>query len=387
MPPLSPGFISSTDARAKLQYEKELFVGVSRAAGLLNPALGLVGDGPQNAIQRKTKLFEQGGTRARVYLQRPFRGRLRYGNAPEHGNEEGQRTVPYDFEINEVRKSAGVQGWRIQRQRVPYEVWGESRFLLSQFFGSIFNAAYQMHLCGITTDVSTTTEWWFHGEDLGNTLCNAPRASDVYHTFRPGGYTTDEAVGADPTAYFDVPFINALRARAGNMANPIRPFNWRGKDVWGLTLHPDQVAYLRTYNTEWLELAKRTMTGDTEGSGPIADGFLGIYNRVLLIEDGYAPPGVNSSTGARVVDASGNTLCRRNSFFGAQALTVGYAKMISEDNQFVFDEQSWDYDHNKGVCATTFMGIAAPGFILDEVDTTLVQDHGKITCTFYAAPL
>lgn len=384
MPSLQPQFVGPSDTAAKLNWERELMVGVSKAAGLLNPALGLVGDTEEFAFQRKKRLFEEGGTTGRIFLERPLRGKMRFGNDPEHGNEEGQRTDSWDTKINQVRKSFAVPGYRVTKQRVPYETWTRGRRLLSRHIGTRLNAAYQMHLTGFNIDatsaVTGVSEWYWDGTDLAGTFSNVPRAPDTYHRFRPNSYTDDADVGADPTAIFDIPYLNTLKAIATNLPNPIRPFVWRGKEIYGYTLHPYQVVHLRNQNTQWMAQIYATMMGGGYEDGPMVTGALGIHNGILLIEDPFCPPAI-STAGAIVLNA------RLNTFFGAQSLCLGLAKDIESDNQWLFDEQNWDYNNNKGLCATTMMGISKPGFRIDEVDATLVQDYGTIVASFYAKNL
>lgn len=371
-----------TDNETAMAWERTLMLNVVRRATLINPSYGLIGDGPEYMIQRRRKVFdssEEGGngTKARIILSRNYRQSPAIGNEPLRGSEEGITTETFDYVINQLRHAGQLNGVRLTKQRVPFNVWKEMMRQESVYWPQIIESALCMHLAGVTIDVSTQKEWYHKGNNLAHTLCNAPTAPDANHIFRPNGHADDSTVNTDTTAVIDVDLGSRLKTMAGNLDIPIRPCKTPWGDLYVFLCHPYSLNYLRRTSSQWWSAMTAALKGGAISDNPIWTGAKGIVDEVLYVECNYLPPGFVTSTPYRNV--------RRNVFCGAQSLVLGFAKESEDENSFSAEIDSWDYANNKGLANSIMIGGAAPRFPISEQGTT--EDYGKIVVPTYAEEL
>lgn len=371
-------YFDLTDPETVQKWERELHVQVALRTPLMSKKYGFVGDGDTFLCQKKSKVWEEGGTQATVTLARELQGEPTYGNQELRGREEAPNTATFKWQINQVRHATQVNG-RITKRRVNWDIWKNSLTSLGTWSAKVIESAAMLHLAGVAYDVHTASEWYHKGNRLGNTFSNVPRAPDSKHIMRIGhsSDTDDSGVGADPAAIMDIDTISELKARAKNLPIPIRPCTINGRELYVLFGHSYTFRHMKD-NSKWMAAMRAAMQGGEVQDHPWWSGALGIWDEVLIVEDNYVPPGLDSSN-ARVANA------RRNIFCGAQSLVFGIAKEYDKANMFINDEESWDYANNKGVSATTLAGIASPFYSVIEQGTT--EDYAKIVCTSYAQEL
>lgn len=376
-------YFDLTDPETVQKWERELLVQIAMRTPLFSKRYGFIGDGPTALCQKKKKVWESedgggGGTQATVTLKRELRGKPTFGNTPLRDREETFDTATFKWQINQVRHAAKVTG-RVTQKRVTWNIWQESKDSLGTWFAKITEAAAMMHLGGITVNLATQQEWYHDGSDLGSTLSNVPRVPDTKHILRINNNTdTDDTnTGNDPAAIIDLDVISTLKAMAKNMPIPIRPAMINGRELYVLFAHSYALRHMKS-NSAWVEMMRAAMQGGKVEDHPWWTGALGIYDDVLLVENNYVAPGI-SATSTRVANA------RRNIFCGAQALVFGVSKEFDNDSLFKNDEESWDYGNNRGIAATSFLGLACPYFSVKEQGTT--EDYARIVVTSYAQEL
>lgn len=376
-------YFDLTDPETVQKWERELLVQIAMRTPLFSKRYGFIGDGPTALCQKKKKVWESedgggGGTQATVTLKRELRGKPTFGNTPLRDREETFDTATFKWQINQVRHAAKVTG-RVTQKRVTWNIWQESKDSLGTWFAKITEAAAMMHLGGITVNLATQQEWYHDGSDLGSTLSNVPRVPDTKHILRINNNTDtdDTGVGNDPAAIIDLDVISTLKAMAKNMPIPIRPAMINGRELYVLFAHSYSLRHMKS-NSAWVEMMRAAMQGGKVEDHPWWTGALGIYDDVLLVENNYVAPGI-SATSTRVANA------RRNIFCGAQALVFGVSKEFDNDSLFKNDEESWDYGNNRGIAATSFLGLACPYFSVKEQGTT--EDYARIVVTSYAQEL
>lgn len=371
-------FFDLNDPETVQKWERELHVQVALRTPLMTKRYGFIGDSDTSLVQKKTKVWEDGGTRATTTLIRKLRGKPTYGNQELRGREEAPNTATFRWEINQIRHAVQVNG-RITRRRVTWDIWKNSLTALGTWSAELIEGSAMLHLAGVPYDVSTAQEWYHDGSHLGNTFSNAPRTPDTKHIMRIGhaSDTDDTNTGADPAAIIDLDAISEMKARAKNLPIPIRPAMIHGQELYVLFAH-SYALHLMKQNSKWMAVMKAALNERTTQDHPFWTGALGIWDEVLIVEDNYIPPGL-SSTNTRVADA------RRNVFCGAQAMVLGVAKEYDKQNMFINDEESWDYANNKGVAATTLAGMACPSYEVVEQGTT--DDYAKIVVVSYAKEL
>lgn len=371
-----------TDAETKQAWEREVLYQVVKRATLLNPKYGLIGDKNSSMIHRRRKTFNSsedggGGTQATTTLIRNYRQTPAIGNEPLRGSEEGLGSSTFRYQINQLRHAGQLNGVRITKQRVPWNVWNEMMNQESLYWPAIIEAGLCMHLAGFTVNGATQSEWYHRGDLLAHTLCNAPRTPDTKHIFRPNGLADDAAVHADSTAVIDIDLGSRLKSMAQSMPVPMRPCSTPWGDLYVFLCHTYSLNYLRRTYSAWWQTMTAALKGGVTSDNPIFTGALGIFDEVLYVQAQYIPPGF-----------VGNTIyrnCRRNVFCGAQAAVLGFAKENEDENTFTAEVDGWDYNNNKGLANAIMIGAASPYFTLDEQGTT--EDYGKIVVPTYAEEL
>jgi N4-gp56 family major capsid protein len=367
-----------TDPETIQKWERELHVQVALRTPLMSKKYGFIGDSDSALVQKKTKVWDPDGTQATVTLVRELQGEATFGNQTLRTREEAPNTATFKWQINQVRHAVTMQG-RINKRRVTWDIWKQSQRGLGTWFAKVTEASAMLHGAGVPYDVSTAQEWYHKGTKLGHTFSNTPRTPDTKHIMRIGhsSDTDDSGVGLDPAAIVDLDTISELKARAKNLPIPIRPAMVHGQELYVFFAHSYALRHMKD-NSKWMAMMKAAMNERTVADHPFWTGSLGVWDEVLIVEDNYIPPGLDS-TNARVANA------RRNIFAGAQAFVFGVAKEYDNDNMYLLDEENWDYNNNKGIGATTLGGIACPYYSVVEQGTT--EDYGKIVCTSYAQEL
>jgi N4-gp56 family major capsid protein len=367
------------DPETVQRWEKELHVQVALRTPLMSKRFGFIGDSNTSLVQKKTKLWENGGTQATTTLTRKLQQDPSFGDEELRGKEKAPNTATFKYQINQVRGATAIHG-RVTQRRVNWDVWTNSKEALGTWVAELSESAAMLHLAGVKYDVSTAAEWYHKGNRLGNTFSNEPRTPDTAHIVRIGhsSDTDDTNVGNDVAAILDVDTISELKARAKSLPIPIRPAMVHGQELYVLFAHSYALRHMKS-NSQWMAVMTAAMQGGKVDGHPFWTGALGIWDGVLIVENNYIPPGL-SSTNTRVANA------RRNVFCGAQSLVLGVAKEFDKQNLFQNDVESWDYANNKGLAVTSFLGLAAPSYTIVEQDSA-VHDYAKIVCTSYAQEL
>lgn len=364
------------DPEVVQQWEKDLMLAVSKKCTIMNPEYGLIGDSNQFVVQRKKKLFEQGGTTATTTIAREFHQPPVYGNQSLRDQEEGMETQVFKWSINLLKKAAKVVGFRLTKQRVTWDAYQTSIEKLANYWPKVLEAGMCMHLAGFTLNGATRNEWYHDATNLALTMANVPQLPDALHIRWPNDLTDDSQVQADSSARFDLPSLTTLKTIANNLPIPIRMAKTPWGDKYVYLAHGYSIRHLKE-NSRWLATMRDTLRGGAIDGNPLWTGALGIYDDVVIVQADYLPPGMNGATIYRNV--------RRNVFCGAQALCLGFGKETGDENTFLNETESWEYGQSKGVAAMILIGAAAPRFPVSEQGDT--EDYGKIVHPCYAQEL
>jgi N4-gp56 family major capsid protein len=372
-----------TDPETVQKWERELMVQIAMRTPLMSKRYGFIGEGPDSLVQKRKRVWdsEEGGgsgTQATVTLKRELRGEPTFGNTPLRDREETFDTATFKWQINQIRHAAKITG-RVTQKRVTWNIWKESKDSLGIYLAKVMEAGAMLHAAGVPYDLRTQAEWYHNGASLGFTLSNTPTVPDTKHIYRINNTadTDDTNVGSDPSAIIDLDVISTLKAIAKNLPIPMRPATINGRELYVLFAHSYSLRHMKS-NSQWMEVMRAAMQGGQVEGHPWWTGALGIWDDVLICENNYVPPGF-SATNTRVANA------RRNIFGGAQMMVLGVSKEYDNQNMFQSDEESWDYGNNKGIAATSFLGLACPRFEVREQGTT--EDYGRIVVTSYAQEL
>lgn len=360
----------------KQQWETDLFLGLQLRVTILNPQNKLIGESKDSMIQRRLEPWTDRGSKSRITIIRPPRGRGAYGGETLRDTEKGIESKTFDWEINTMRWANAVTNYPVSIQRVPWNVWEETVDQHSKYWPAVMEAGICHHLVGCTYNCATAQEWYANGTDPFFTLSNPVVAHDTKHFYRHNGIADDAAISADPSHIFNYNWISALKARAQFLPMPIQMCNtpWGPRYVIGI--HGYGVRHIKDSPQHWA-LAQATLQGGKVDGNPLWDGALFQKDQCLVIECNYLPVGnVGGAGGTNYRNV------RRGFFAGAQAAVIGFAKETPNENTFRKVTENWDYEMNRGFASRSFMGVHAPYFEVAEQGTT--EKYASIAFSYYA---
>lgn len=285
-------------------------------------------------------------------------------NETQEGNEESLTRYSDSLVINELGHAHRVRAeGTIDRQRVPYDMREECFDSLKDWYADRIDTAFFNQLAGNTAQTNP--------KYTGFNAASGPTSGRV---FRGGAVATDELM-ASSTQEFKLSLIDKAVNRAKTTSPMLRPIKGLGKDIdYVCFIHPDQTLSMRADTAtagNWFDLqGKRLQGGEKDNSG-LYTGMLGVYNRTLIVENTRVPQGVNSTTGVAVANT------RRAIFCGAQSLGWAFGKGGGK-NKFKWVEETFDYDRELGVRASSIFGVKKT--VYNSVD------YGTIVLGSYAAP-
>jgi len=318
-----------------------------------------MGEGSSNMIQVKTELSQNAGDKITIGLRVQMTGDGVTEGQVLQGNEEALSTYSDSLVIGELAHAARVRNKNtIDAQRVPFNLRGEAKDGLGDWFSNRFDTVMANHLAGNTlvTDPRFT----------GNNPITAP--TNIY---RKSAATDDATINGDNTATMNLGVIDALVERANTASPLVRPIMVGGEKKFVMFLHDYQVTDLRTNTNsgQWLDIQKAALAGGSGSKSPIYTGALGEYNGVVLQKWNRIPNGISNAGAVQ-------TSTRRAVFCGAQAAAVGFGKEFSKGSHFKWIEELFDYERELGVSAQTVWGIKKSVF------NSL--DFGALVATTYA---
>jgi N4-gp56 family major capsid protein len=309
-----------------------------------------MGSSSDSIIQIKDELTKGKGDKVTFNLRMQLSGDGKTENQTLEGNEESFTIYSDSLEVNELRHAVRVPtGRNINDQRVAFDLKGECRDSLRDFFARRYSKVFFNQMGGYTPETNSVY--------TGNNSITAPSSGYI---IRPAAAATDEAMTTDTagTWKFDLRMIDYAKEKARTASPMIRPTMVDGKEVYVLYLDPRQVTDLRTSTTtgQWQDITMAIQMGWGDKSD-IVKGSLGMYNGVILREapDNLIAQGVHSSSGAAVTDV------RRAVFLGAQAAVCAWSKG-GGPSTYDWVEEDFDYRHQAGVSAGTIYGMKKTRF-------------------------
>lgn len=363
---------ASSNETVKL-WSRKLWVEHRKSDAIYNTKLrGLAGeDWKKNAFVTLDEAEKSEGDRIRTTMAFQLTSSPGViGDEVLEGKEASPDTSTFDFLIDQVRQ--GVQtGGRMNRQRVTFDVLEVAKGLLRDWWKDRRAVMAINHLCGNTRQTNIKYN--------GN---NAPQAPDDLHHYHVGygmvatGSGTDELVGADATLMFDLNIIDELVTIAEQLTPPIAPFEIDGNEYYGILVHPNVMGDLRKTSSQWYDVMKAALQGGEARNNPFFTRAEGKWRNTLIFTEPHIVRGTNSTTAAAVTNT------RRNVFFGAGALAVGYGRRErGAEEQFYWHSGTWDHGDKYYASAAAIVGAKCPRFTISGT----ARDYGKIVVTSYSA--
>jgi N4-gp56 family major capsid protein len=356
------------DALAVKVWARDLFSEVKKGLDIAP----LIGTSKSSIIQERSELKGK-GDRVTVGLRMQLIGDGKTENETLEGNEESLTTYHDNVVINELNHAVRVEGEdSIDQQRVLHNLREEARMGLQDWFAERLSLSFFVQAAGYTASTMTYRGRTINMGSVYRGLNAVTAPSTNRKIFGGSGLTTDQGVGADSTATFNLNMIDKAKEQA-TTANPkVRPVRINGKDCYVMYLHPYQVYDLRTSTSDgqWFDIQKAAIMGGQTSGNPIFDGSLGMYNNVIIRESEDVTTGVHSTAGTEEANV------RRALFLGAQSASVAFSSKFSKSNPFKWVEKKFDYDKELGVSVQSLMGMKK--LIFNS------EDFGVFTVSTYA---
>jgi N4-gp56 family major capsid protein len=360
-------YSASANETVKL-WSKKLWVEHRRSDAVYDPKTGFTGsDWRKNAFIEMDEAEKSVGDRIRstmVFQLGDSPGTI--GSEVLEGKEDSIESETCDLLIDQVRH--GVQtGGRMNRQRVEFDTLEAAKGLLRDWWKNRRAVMAVNHLCGNARQTNLRF--------TGNNVTAEPDTDHVYRVGQGLGASNDETVGADNTALLDLDTIDELVGIAEQLVPPIAPFTIDGSPYYGMLIHGDVMSDLRKTSSQWYDVMKSALLGGQAKGNPLFTRASGLWRNTLIFVEPHIVQGTSSATGLAV----NNT--RRNVFFGAGALMMGYGRrQRGAEEQFYWHSGTWDHGDKYYASAACVCGVRATRFNVSGTP----RDYAKIVVTSYS---
>lgn len=273
-------------------------------------------EGPEGSsmpIIRKDDLTKVAGDTIKTDIVLALTGSGQTGDTTSlEGNEEAMKFRQLSFSVDEL--THGVRWTELSQILNLHDKRKTALNQLKKWLAGKLDAAIFDELSGAGTTIPDANKW-------------------------AAGSATSRATIADGngTGRLQLADITQMKAYAQSSLKiePIRTED--GNEYFGLALHPYAVMELKLYDTNWA-----TAQRDAQQRGmdnPVFTGAAGVWDGVILYTSNRVPRSTNGTV--QVSD---------NIFFGAQALTRGYAFYPD------WREELFDYGRQMGVATVVVKG-------------------------------
>ena len=364
------GPVDTTNAATVKLWAKKTWYDWRMRSSWFNPANGFTGDDPESFPIVEVNDFEGGpGDEITYTLLHLIGGRGAIGAEQLEGREQVQDFSTFKMKVDIQRNAVKVPGAKINPQRVPWKVMKESSRALRSWADQRREVTIANHMCGNSRQT-----------DLAYTGLNTVNEPDSRHIYRVGsglGASNDQSLTSSNV--FDVDIIPELINAAETQDPPMKPWIYKGNPYWGMWLHPNVIQAMRKSSAKWYDEARAALQGGKVDNNPIFSRALGMKHNVLLFSEISLTQGKNSSTSAAVPNT------RRNVFFGAGAIMIGYGVLSKESGDT--DRLSWtsaatDFGMKLYTALDWTWGVKTIRFA-DQTNTP--RDLGRIVVVSYAA--
>jgi len=376
----NPKRFDTSDAEAKIIFDKEVHYQALQRVGLTDPRLGAFGKDERSLIRLKSEQFKDGGVTCRITMQQQMRVRAVEGYARLKGNETSTPTHTFDFTINQLRFAQKVSSPELAQQHVPWNVMEQVKNTLSDGASKFIEAGLVMHATAFSIDGSSVKDE-LRGNVTAHTWANTPASASGNYFYRPNGHTTDTDVGADPSAIMDVEDLVELKLTAETLANPIPMAKTKAfGDCYVALVHPEVLRYWHKSGSEMYRMAREFIKGGLPSDSGLIRSGAGFVEDILIVPSAYCPPGVNSTSVVSNV--------RRGAFMGGGSLVIGVGKGFNDSPAEMMETiiKKDDFGAEVSMGLRVIGGIAVPNWTITLPDATTVSNAAtRIVFSSYAA--
>jgi hypothetical protein len=297
------------------------------------------------------------------------------------GNEQNLVYFTDDVYINQLRNPVGIPApFTIDQQRVLYDLPEDSFRVLSEWMQIHGLAGVFNQLAGNTASTITFQNQAYSGGNLiAITGLNPAIAPSVTtgntRIIRQNGYTTDDAVGADPTCTAKLTDILNMQTAAETSLQYIRPLSEMSEIKYHYYVHTQCYQDLQTDASSSLQYrdTQQALITSGRGEGEMQRSF--VFGSTRVFNSDKIPQGVGSSSGLSIANT------RRNIFCGKEAAGVAFGKGYTDGREtvagFRINSDFWDIGNVQRIAISGIFGIKK--IVFNGVD------HGVIVSTNYSA--
>lgn len=353
-----------------------------------NTILGtLGGKSSMNAFKVVDDLTKGAGDRIRNYWLRhlsdeeglPLEAAAGGDESPE-GQEKSQIFPTYDVEIDMTSQAVRFKKYMTE-QRLPFEIRSKAREGLVNWWIDVLDIAFLAHAAGYTPYNATR----FKDLAFNNTIVDADADHKLYAD-EAAAHTTDQGVGGDATSILtknDVDRMILLAESQHEMGNyAIAKAQCLGNEHWVLIIStrqhhdlkqdPDWQRQVEEISVQGGEVDKGNLTRYRYKNRNLR--LVAYYNDVAVFVSHRAPRGVDSGTGARVLNT------RRAVLMGGCAVTAAFGRETPGPERYVWNEWKFPYGRELGVDSGLIGGMVKTRLDINGA----TKDLATIVLTSYA---
>jgi N4-gp56 family major capsid protein len=301
----------------------------------------LIGRGANSCIQLKTELDKNPGDTIYYDLRAQDRGTGVSGDTVLQGYEDALTFYQDTLKINYKRKAHAFKN--MSQQRTVHDLREHGRDSLTEWMAWFMEGGLIAHLAGLCGNGNESVV-----SALGADTASADFAGNTI-TALDAAHLVDNA-GND----FDLAMLESAVAKA-KVNNPrVPPLKINGADKYIALLHPYQVRSMRSDagTAQWRDITANA--GVRGENNPLYTGALGEYNGVILRESEFIPRSSDVTTGLLLGKCAGTIA------FGNAWETM--SRGTTDGSFFKIIEDKFDYEHQKGMAASTCVGFKRAQF-------------------------
>lgn len=354
---------SVSDSVVRTIWENSLDREVRMQSPLLDPSAGLAGTSKNSLIVQRDELTNGGGT-LRIKFRYQLEGDGKAGDEQLKGSEEGYMVSTFDITVDTLRHAVATTS-PIQDQWVSEDTLEEGRDALADWAAQRLVFGLHAHATGLPITKAAY--------NLNNTIA----ALNSDYIIRPNNRAAGALVASDR---FDVGLLTKVSRLVKQLAPKIRPAQTPWGPKYCCFISPEQSASLQEDDSQWYSAMQSALQGGMKDSG-VFTRALGMWKDIILFEDDFVPPGLNSGETA----IQSNT--RRAWVGGAGALTLVFGRGWKvapgySPNRWQWVRESEDFNHQNAMAAATIVGAKRPRFTRPTESSA--RENGVIVIETYA---
>lgn len=322
---------------------------------------GFIGKRSDSLIQWKDGLSKKAGATETIGLRMQLDAAPKSSVDTVESNEQNLELHYMDYRIDETVDAVRFKNV-LDRQHVNFDMRDESKAGLSDQLANALDHSFFNQIGGFTPETEPT--FYGHNPVVG------PDSDHHMLVQTSGPNVNDEDL--DNTDTFDIDILDVALERIKLLTPNIRPANIPGfsESMYVWFIPPQVTTQLRADGTRWSAVQNNLLQGGYIQKNAYFTGALGVWNRILIVENTRVARGVSSADGSALPDIARTTLC------GAQSAVMGWGRLGGTPNRFRWVEKHFDYDREYGIMGGCLNGMSKCRFNDKDFSTMVISGWG-----------